>query len=885
MKNSLFKRVAAAAAAVPLALTQCLTFSSVAAENDAVQVEGNNIQAESGKEISIASLLRIEPDKTVSVWNDKVTEALVQNIGTKGTFDASDYADKIAEKSGREIAKTVGTFLKNYVLAKPVEYVVNEDKDIVFTLTVTQPDWNEKLAYTPEEALVKLAEQYGLPQLETVDFSSVKVAGKIEVTVKSSALDLGTDVPVSVVFKPEGEAEFAIGELPAYGQKKLEELRKLGLEAIEKNFTGVYASQKDEATKKFNDKIDMIKSKFDRANNALTKATTTAKSVEYSNKSDAAAAVNKFLAKKNINKNVPSTAAELASKETVKKAFDQILGSLSSNAKGTKINITADQLAQFVDTIGSKSLTEADGTVKATDFNIKADKNGATFVGAFDDAEAEEVKTWVESKGYEYIGSYKKITSKLNFKGVNTFDIGDVDVQIERILVTNTTTTSETTTTSTGTDSTTTSTGTDSTTTSTGTDSTTTSTGTDSTTTSTGTESTTTSTGTESTTTSTGTGSTTTSTGTDSTTTSTGTDSTTTSTGTESTTTSTGTDSTTTSTGTESTTTSTGTDSTTTSTGTDSTTTSTGTDSTTTSTGTDSTTTSTGTDSTTTSTGTDSTTSSTDTTTSTESTTTTTVTIPDDVVTTSALESVYVDIESTHGFYLNTESAFDKGQIKKATLHAVYGIGYTKDGKTVVVSEFETTEDVTDKLGFGTATPANTYNKETTDFHYNVNVTFEGETIVDKDGKQVIAKGTQLRDKDGNIASVEAYIGLKGDANLDNIVDGNDGTAVLSYYAKVSTKENNAANTVLSDSTLVNGNPASLYDDFAAFLSDVIVDEESPITRFASKTNRNIDGKDGSTILAYYAKASTKDYKELVTSDPAKLWGIADGSVEETPAE
>ena len=791
MKNSLFKRVAAAAAAVPLALTQCLTFPSVAAENDAVQVEGNNIQAESGKEISIASLLRIEPDKTVSVWNDKVTEALVQNIGTKGTFDASEYADKIAEKSGREIAKTVGTLLKNYVLAKPVEYVVNEDKDIVFTLTVTQPDWNEKLAYTPEEALVKLAEQYGLPQLETVDFSSVKVAGKIEVTVKSSALDLGTDVPVSVVFKPEGEAEFAIGELPAYGQKKLEELRKLGLEAIEKNFTGVYASQKDEATKKFNDKIDMIKSKFDRANNALTKATTTAKSVEYTNKSDAAAAVNKFLAKKNIKKNVPSTAAELASKETVKKAFDQILGSLSSNAKGTKINITADQLAQFVDTIGSKSLTEADGTVKATDFNIKADKNGATFVGAFDDAEAEEVKTWVESKGYEYIGSYKKITSKLNFKGVNTFDIGDVDVQIERILVTNTTTTSETTTSS------------------------------------------------------------------------------------ETTTTSTGTDSTTTSTGTESTTTSTGTDSTTTSTGTESTTTSTGTESTTTSTGTDSTTTSTGTDSTT----------STDTTTSTESTTTTTVTIPDDVVTTSALESVYVDIESTHGFYLNTESAFDKGQIKKATLHAVYGIGYTKDGKTVVVSEFETTEDVTDKLGFGTATPANTYNKEATDFHYNVNVTFEGETIVDKDGKQVIAKGTQLRDKDGNIASVEAYIGLKGDANLDNVVDGNDGTAVLSYYAKVSTKENKAANTVLSDSTLVNGNPASLYDDFAAFLSDVIVDEESPITRFASKTNRNIDGKDGSTILAYYAKASTKDYKELVTSDPAKLWGIADGSVEETPAE
>ena len=51
MKNSLFKRVAAAAAAVPLALTQCLTFSSVAAENDAVQIVGNTVQDETAKTV------------------------------------------------------------------------------------------------------------------------------------------------------------------------------------------------------------------------------------------------------------------------------------------------------------------------------------------------------------------------------------------------------------------------------------------------------------------------------------------------------------------------------------------------------------------------------------------------------------------------------------------------------------------------------------------------------------------------------------------------------------------------------------------------------------------------------------------------------------------
>jgi len=848
MKNSLFKRVAAAAVAVPLALTQCLTFSSAAAVNDAAQVADNNTQATNPKEISLNSLLRINPgENNKSEWNDKLSLAIASAVGQTGEFDGSSYADKLAKKNG-ELSKSVATFLKKNVFNTPVKYVVNEDKNIVLTLTISQPDWNDNLAYTPEEALVKLAEQYGLPQLETVDFSSVKCEGTVEITVKTSELELGTTTPVSIVFKPKGEKEFTLGELPKYAQGKVEELRKLGEAAIEKNFTGIYAEKKDEANAKFNEKIELIQGKLNRMNNALDKAVNSAdRNGTYSSVSEAIEAANRFLGKKNINKQLPTSAEKISAREAAKDAFNQIINLLSKNAK---INASSEEVGKFIDSIGSRKLTEADGTVRATDFKIVVNKGTTELIGAFDDAEAAEVKTYVEKAGYEYIGSYKKITAKADFKGINTFDVGNVDVQIERILVTNTT--APTVTTTSGEGETTTTTAKDVTTTTSEDVETTSTTSEDVVTTSTTSEDVvTTSTTSE--------------------------DVVTTSTTSEDveTTSTTSEDVVTTSTTSEDveTTSTTSVDVVTTSTTSEDveTTSTTSKDVVTTSTTSEDveTTSTTSEDVVTTST-----TSKDVLTTSTTSTddvtgTTTTTTLPPDVVTSSIFESVYVDVETTHGFYLNTDASFDTKQIKKATLHVVYGIGYESEGKAIILSEFEETMDVTGKLGFGTATPANTYKAVENQFTYDIQLTYTGEKINDKEGNQILATNALMRDKEGKIATVEAYIGVKGDVNLDNIVDARDATATLTYYAKSSTAAEGTPETKLSPNNDAVPTAEHVMDDFAAFLTDVKFDTAEKRDTTAEKTDRVIDGRDATSILTFYALTSVEENKDKT---PVELW-------------
>ena len=138
-----------------------------------------------------------------------------------------------------------------------------------------------------------------------------------------------------------------------------------------------------------------------------------------------------------------------------------------------------------------------------------------------------------------------------------------------------------------------------------------------------------------------------------------------------------------------------------------------------------------------------------------------------------------------------------------------------------------------------------------------------------------------MRDKENGIASVLAYIGVKGDVTLNNIVDGNDATATLTYYARTSTDGNNADNVALStNETLVNGNPKSVYDDFAAFLGDVKYDADTKVSRFAKKGERVVDGRDATSIHTFYAKSSTDALSKQAAEDPESVWNIALGNEE-----
>jgi len=757
MKNSLFKRVAAAAAAVPLALTQCLTFSSVAAENDAVQIVGNTVQDGAAQTVSLESLLYIPANKTESTWSVTGSAALAKMVGTKGSINNAKILDlvKYVPANYREAAKAA---LEEYVLVNPATYEVTADKNIVLKATVSQPNFNGNWANTPGKVLSDLAAEYDAPALKNVDFSSVKVAGDLVVTIKTSKLDEGTTVPIEVVYKT-ADGDIYAGDFAKFANDKLTELETVAKAAIAKS---VAADKVQEATDKFLAKTALIRDKINKAEKALDQALT--KQADYKSISEAADAANKFLAKKNINRKVPSSAAEVAAKETVKKYYDAAVKKASAKAD---IQITAEQLGAFVDSLTSKTLTDSEGNEFATAFDINLNNGKATLVGAFEDAEAADVQKWVESKGYAYVGSYKKLTGTVDFTGIKTADTASVDVQIERILVTETTTTATTTTDE------------------------------DTTTTSS-----TTVTGDEDTTTTT---------------------SSTTVTGDEDTTTT----SSTTVTGDEDTTTT-------------------------------SSTTVTGDE--------DSTTTSSTTVTGDEDSTTTTTTTTNTV--TSAVKTQYVEITSVDGFYFNTEDKFDTAQIKKAVLHTVYNEGYTgDDGVAVVLREYESEPvDITAELTFGAATPANTYKAVENKFDYEIPVYYNNAT---------------LKDAEGNDATVTVYIGLKGDTDLNNIVDGRDATATLNYYAATSTDGKDATSVALSPSTLVSGNPESVYDDFAAFLSDVKVDAGKELSRFAKKAERLVDGRDASSILTFYAKSSVDQYKDMAANKPNDLWDIVTGDTEE----
>ena len=755
MKNSLFKRVAAAAAAVPLALTQCLTFSSVAAENDAVQIVGNTVQDSIKPTVSMDTLLYSPADKTVSTWNITAATALTEMVGTSGTIN-KDKVLELVKYVPKALKEATTAALEEYVLINPVTYEVNGDKDVVIKATVSQPNFNGNWANTPGKALTELANEYNAPALKKVDFSSVNCAGDLTITIKTSELDNGTTVPVEVAFKTSDKTVY-LGDFAKFASEKLTEIETIAKAAIADS---VAADKVDEATEKFLAKTALVREKLTEADNASNNILT--KNAEYESVSEALTAANDFLARKNINRRVPTSATEIAALETVKGYYDAAVKKASNKAD---IQITAEQLGQFIDGLTSKSITDSNNNVTKTDFDITVGNGKAVLVGAFDDAEANAVQKWVETQGYAYVGSYKKLTGTIDFSGVKTADTASVDVQIERILVTETTTTTETTTSDTTSSDTTTSE------------------------TTTSSDTTTSSETTSSETTTTETGSTT------------------------------DTDTTTSETTTSSETTSS-----------------------------------------------ETTTTDTTSTTDSETTTTTTTTIPPTVTITSVVANEYAEIETVAGFYFNTETSFDKAQIQKVIYHTVINEGYTDDnGNTVVTREYEKVEggtDITADVDFGTKTPANTYEKVENVFLYRVPVNYNGKV---------------LKDKDGNDLTVSAYIGVKGDTDLNNIVDGRDATATLTYYAKTSTDGNDASNTALSTSTLVAGNALSVYDDFAAFLSDVQIDAGSNLTRFAKKSERLIDGRDATAILTFYAKSSTEQYKDMADNEPGKLWDIVTG--------
>ena len=752
MKNSLFKRAIAAVATVPIAFTQCLTFAYAETNNSDVQL----IAAAPATDdvVTMQKLLRIDPDQTEATWNYQVYQLLVSGaIEQAGPLYVEDYRDEIVSRAGRF------TELANYALdlIKDAKYEITGSGDIVITGTLEDPDVSLPIAYTPGEAITKVADNYNAPGLKNLDYSSIKAGGKFKITLGTSALNSSTDVTIKTEYTNEDGTQ-GFGDLLEYALAKTEAVREIGLKGIEEQ---VAPDKVTEAKIEYNKNVNFFANKIKRLIHYEDKILNSTRDYSAKDLEDAIAQTNNRLERTRIKRRIPSTIDEITQKSIALK----LVNSIVSRANGS-LTFNVDDVNQLLHSLYAIDLDLDAGNAVATAF--------------FNDDEIDEVKQWVEAQGNTFVSSKKKVTIKGSYaKGV---DSGDIDVKIERVLETTPGTTPITTS------------------------------------------------STETTTVSTSSATVTTSVSTSS-----STDSTTSSTNTTS-----STDSTTSSTNTTS--------------STDSTTSSTNTTSSTAST-------TSSTDSTTSSTETTTVSTSSATETSSISTETTTVTLP--VATTSVVKS-YVTVKTETGFYTNIDAAFDKSKIKEAIRHDICVEGYTLDGEFVKTKdEFEVTSTVdADDITFGTATPENTFTTENNNFKYDI-------ALYD-------AQGEALLNEDGTPATITVFIARKGDTNLDNLVDSNDASQILSYYARMSVGHEEGVEPayveLLSKSSLVTS-PSDEYEELAAFLSDVLITPEDETTAETKKSGRKIDSSDASRVLAFYVKISSEENKDKTD---AEVWAQFD---------
>lgn len=770
MKNSLFKRAIATAAAVPLALSQCLTVADVATTqtilaNAADSENSVTLNGETG-------LLYITPDKGISTedgyvrddaagtfvkdseWNSALLAKITSTSKKTGTIDASFIFDEILARSGnyrevtQEILDKVGE----------ISYSVAENGDITIsgTLDDVTPAFSQKASNAIGGALNELAEQYGATELADVSniFDGVEIAGSFTLVIKGSSLDdTKVEAEFTYVDKASGKAYKGTSVID-YALEQFETLKQAARDAVN-DVKDEYGIDVSSANASIDDSVSFYENKLKAAKKYIAKGQAkTTELKEYASFSDLLAAADNSRFADRIERifkaQIPSSGAGVASNDKVLDIYGKILEQIASIAAPYTIDITAADLGAFAD-----DLT-----------NIKTQLNGgvATFTADFTDAEAADAETYLEGAyDVDITNVYKQISITADYSAVQNGN-ASVDVQIKRIaeFVPVTTTTTTTTTTDT----------------------------------------------TETSTTTTTTASTDESETTTTTTTTEGSD--------------------------------------------DSTTT------TTTTTG--------GSDDTTTTTTTTTTDGSDDTTT----TTTTTTEPPVSETTTVAVEESVTNVTmvAKTGFYLNIDDEFNPEQIESISYSidktVVY---YGEDGEKVgeeepVIGEYI---DITDKVNYGDQTPAGVFVRGEYVFAHQIAV-YAAEDIVDEDGNVVFAEGDVIKKSNGQEVSVTAYVGVKGDGDLNFKAESTDASLVLAWYAKMSTGGDPETD-VFSNSDLiteVNEDgvrvPRADYDktldEFAAFLCDTDNEDDENNWNLL-KPARKIMATDSSNILACYSKAST----------------------------
>ena len=806
MKNSLFKRVVAAASAVPLALTQCLTVANAVSVDDAAtSLNDQAVTAAAAKDVTIDVLLNIVPDETDGVKYEELTgdEAIISGetadeliakyasdregakVFTKASewnLTAYSYIQQ-AIKSGKNTGKVDISDLVNYVVKNSgkhkeiverafgflsdVTYELQSNGDVVFKSTLSQPMFYG----TVDKSVGKILYNYGV---YPVDFSSVDVTGEFVLTVGTSALSSDTEVPVKFVFNSNAKGAVYAAGLPDFALDTVTKIKTLALDAIAAS--DISSSDKEKASAEVAETSDWYIKKINAAKNEYAHDMQINREGEFENVAGLIAEINQAIKNRGYKKQIPATATDILTSATGSKAYTKALEQINKAAGSYTVKISAAELGAAIDSIYDISASLKNGVAEA--------------YGKYNDAEAADVadffKTFALPEEYEVLADFKAGTAKVDGTGAATETAAVLSGDFQRVVVVAPVTTTSTTTVTTTTETTTTTTAAETTTTAA--------------------ETTTTAEPAETTTTA------------------------------EATTTAAA--ETTTTAAAETTTTAQPAETTTTV----------------------------------------ETTTAVDTTTAvtTVATTTSTVTGTDPSGRKYSGETVTgidVTADSEVGFYLNIDTEFNREQIKSVSYtegkHLVFKY---EDGdkeevpfekltdadkalKAAVEAQNTPVELNLDDIDFGDQKPENSYTPGSSIFAHQI--TLYAKNDIDAIG---VKAGEPLTKIAGNYVSVTAYIGVKGDADLDHIADATDASAVLVYYSAMMTG-GKPEETQFSNSPLVEA-PGDILDEFAAFLCDVDYEHLDDETRVADnwknkKSMRFIDSSDASYILACYSDVMT----------------------------
>ncbi|MBO5264334.1 MAG: cellulose-binding protein CttA-related protein, partial [Ruminococcus sp.] len=217
------------------------------------------------------------------------------------------------------------------------------------------------------------------------------------------------------------------------------------------------------------------------------------------------------------------------------------------------------------------------------------------------------------------------------------------------------------------------------------------------------------------------------------------------------------------------------------------------------------------------------------------------------------------DFTSTVGYYFSHDTnSFNKDQVVKLMVTLVLDNGAIIENVDLLDQEAVNAklieagaEPAAIDITFGDATPATVFNKSTN--KYDVQLYVNGIPLTSSEELGTDEAGNPIYKP----MTVTAYIGVKGDADLNNTVDASDASNILTYYAQ---KQTGVANPVLYSAEDEN------LEQLACFLADTDKDVYSEGNWNTDKANRNLDANDASNILTFYS------YVQTGSSDAKNNW-------------